>query len=249
MIAFFSILYNPTINALKNVINAKKYGITPIVYLNNVSDEYLIILRKLDVIIMGSNINVGLGIPFYEVENFLNENSFKYYVYFDQDTIVKNHVWLKIKNTYKRDFNEKNIGMLFYGHAKSNSPIVVNSGSLFSIRVLNKIGFHDKRYFVEGVDYEFCLRLKNNGYVIKKIYESGIDHYSLQDNEIVKIFSKNIKIRSYGYKRLSDFFISHCKLILKAIILGEFILAIIFFKSLVIFFLEEFLSKLIKKFT
>ena len=46
---FFSVLYNPPENAIKNIILAKSAGFIPVVYLNDVNEEYLNKLKDLEV--------------------------------------------------------------------------------------------------------------------------------------------------------------------------------------------------------
>lgn len=241
---FFSVLFNPDLNALRNIKLALENGFRVVVYINKVNNEFLDEIKNTDCVILGGNTNVGLGIAFYEFEEYLSIVGEDYYIYFDQDTVVNQQAWEFISNKYREYFSSKDVGMVFFGNnLKEYSNLVVSSGCLFSMNVINRIGRHAKDYFVEGVDYEFCLRLRSNGLNIKNVYLSSIDHNSLQDNFPLKIFGRQIFLRKYG-SRLKDFNTSHKKLIVASITRADFYMAIIFLKSLVLFNVKEYVSRL-----
>jgi len=111
---FFSVLYNPGKNAFINIQNALRNGYIPVVYLNRVDGDYIKELESLGVVILGSNINAGLGKAFKELEEYLVQSSHKYYIYFDQDTIVSDESWKRILTSYKNYFKSSDTGMLFF---------------------------------------------------------------------------------------------------------------------------------------
>lgn len=247
MLVFFSVLYNPVKNSIGNISRAGKLGIKSIVYLNSVSGDYLEELKKTDAHILGNNQNMGLGEAFHEFEQFMIENDYSHFIYFDQDTIVEDGAWKKIATSYKLHFSKDRIGMLHYSSDEIfGRRIVINSGCLFSMDILKKLGFHDRSYFVEGLDYEFCLRLKINGYNIATILCNGIDHKSLQDGFSKRLFSYNIPLRLYGKNRIRDFNRSHIRLILISLQNKELWFFYFFLKSLVKMNIMEIVSKLIK---
>ena len=244
MVYFFTVLYFPCGNALRNIKNAKLAGFIPIVYLNSVNEEYLKELEKLDVIIIGDNSNVGLGRAFNDVETYFTLHSIEHFIYFDQDTVVEQSGWNYIKSTYLNFFKD-DIGMLYFNNHISNDDlsVVIGSGCAFSLKVLSVTGYHDRFYFVEGVDYEFCLRLKAHGYKIKSVLLNAIDHSTLQDKTEKIFLGKKIDVRCYGSRRLSDFNKSHFRLIKKAIKLGQYKLLFFFIKSFIVFNLKELFNR------
>jgi rhamnosyltransferase len=247
LIAFFTILYKPCENALKNIASAKSNGFIPIVYLNSVSDDYIHRLNEVDVVLLGENNNVGLGRAFKETEKYLFDNGIKYFIYFDQDTIVNDRSWLFIIKSYEKSFKEEKTGLLFYGAQMKKRPLlVVSSGSLFSLDVIRKYGGHDENYFVEGVDYSYCLTLYENKLLIRNFYTDGIDHFSLQDNSKKRLFGFDFSYRCYGKSRVKDFNISHVKLISKCYRNRNYILLMFFLKSWFLFNLKEFYSRIIR---
>lgn len=249
MLVFFSILYNPEENSLNNIILAKKFDIIPVVYLNKVDDFFLKKLIELDVVVLGKNINVGLGLAFYELEEYLKLNNLEYFIYFDQDTKVKQKAWTQIIGTYENFYKINDIGLLHYGNGSNkDSRIVTSSGSLFSMSILDKVGFHDKSFFVEGVDYEFCLRLNFFGYRIYNIISEAIDHKSLQDFFTINIYFKTIKLRIYGKKRTKDFNLSHKRLFKQAFKYSDYKFFFFLLKSIIRHNSMELISRIFKEF-
>lgn len=246
MLTFFTILFNPDNNAIENIKNAVECGARVVVYLNKVSSHYEHSLRIMGVNLIGKNINEGLGVAFNDFEIYMNSNNLEYYIYFDQDTFVTADSWTEILGSYRAYFEDCRIGLVNVLPTNKKYPkLVVSSGSIFSMRVLNSIGLHDKTYFVEGVDYEYCFRLITKNYQIVSSPVSGVNHQKLQDGEVIKIFGLNFLIRVYGNARVRDFNRSHFRLLRKSVELKRFDYFIFFIKSIVVFNLKEFASRVI----
>jgi rhamnosyltransferase len=116
------------------------------------------------------------------------------------------------------------------------------------MNILKEIGLHDKSYFVEGVDYEFCMRLFFSGYKIINMRCLGVDHKSLQDGFKVKLLSKNIFLRVYGKKRTNDFNIAHLRLLKIAIKKSNYKFTTFLLKSLIRHNIMELFSIIFSKF-
>lgn len=247
-VAFFSVLFNPEENAFQNIIKSIKFGFMPIVYANAVEESKIELLKSMGVVILGENKNVGLGKAFGELERYLKTFGVKYYLYFDQDTVVQEDAWRKILQSYKKLFTDPSVGMLFYGSNRTDfSDVVVSSGCLFSMSVINKIGCHDETYFVEGLDYEICLRLKKNNYKIRNIYIDSIDHQSLQDGGVKSILGIKFNVRVYGNRRWKDFNLSHIKLIIDSLASGQYKMLLFFLKSVIAFNVGEIRSRALSR--
>ena len=100
-VVFFSVLYNPENNALDNLRKANHFGFKSIVYINKVSQHFFDELRLLNVVILGDGQNVGLGKAFCALEKYLEKTDFRYYLYFDQDTLVQENAWLEILGSFQ----------------------------------------------------------------------------------------------------------------------------------------------------
>lgn len=242
---FFSVLYNPDQNAIDNVEKARENGFLPVVYVNQANVEVIEKIKDLNAVVLGGVGNVGLGKAFCEFEAWAEKNGVDRFLYFDQDTYVSGHSWRCLMPAGDRAFREEGVGLVFFTPKDVNfSRIVVSSGCMFSIDKINKVGKHDDSFFVEGVDYEFCLRLSHFGYSIRCVLVDGIDHQSLQDGNSKILFGKEIRYRCYGLSRLIDFNKSHFRLLGRSLKLRQFWFFRYFFRSLVSFNLKEFYSQI-----
>ena len=246
MLLFFSVLYEPCENALTNIKIAKSLGLKSVVYINSVEPHYLKTLKKLGVLILGENKNVGLGVAFAEFEEYFITTDQEYFIYFDQDTIVSKHAWKNILSTHSEAFSDTDVGLIFYGSCTQKYPgFVINSGSLFSKRILNSCGLHAKNLFVEGIDYEYCIRIRKKSLKIMSISCAGIDHVSLQDSFIRSVLGYQFECRTYGLKRLFEFNKVHIRLLKIALFYGPRPDFLFLFKSFLYFNLKEALSQIL----
>jgi GT2 family glycosyltransferase len=243
MLKFFTVAYWPNTNLINNVLNAKLYKVDIFVF-NNGMDQYIYdLLISHCINILGDGSNVGLGAAFHDFENkFINSDDF--YIYLDQDTILDSYCWAQILAKYVELFSDSKTGMLYIGANLPKSSIVVSSGSIFSGRVQQDIGGHDKSLFVEGLDYEFCYRLIKRCYKVKLFSLSGYDHISDQDGKLVDLLLCRFYARVYGRERLSDFNKSHFKLIKKALNSFDVYYFYYFIRSLIAFNVRELISRL-----
>src|SRR5260370_315621 len=53
---------------------------------------------------------------------------------------------------------------------------VISSGSLVRSEVVQKVGFPRADFFIDFVDFEYCLRLRHRGYQIAMVRDSLLDH-------------------------------------------------------------------------
>lgn len=65
------------------------------------------------------------------------------------------------------------------------------TGCLYSTKVLSKIGYFDPDTYFYGLDLEYCLRARNNGYKIIECSEAVLNHKPA-DTFNVKIFGKTV---------------------------------------------------------
>lgn len=244
MLVFFSVLYNPRKNALDNISSAKRNGYIPVVYVNEVNADIIDELRDMEVVILGDNQNVGLGKAFKAFEVWADKNGVRKFIYFDQDTKVFESTWEVLDSLSDEAFMDRHVGLVFFSPNKlQRSSLVISSGCVFLIDTLRKIGLHDDSFFVEGVDYEFCLRLHHLKYRIHTVYTPGIDHDSLQDGNSGQLLGRKISYRCYGSKRWGDFNRAHFRLIKRSVKYKEPYFTFFFAKSFVVFNLKEFYSQ------
>jgi rhamnosyltransferase len=127
-----------------------------------------------------------------------------------------------------------------------DSDLTINSGSLFILNNLKSIGWHNEKYFVDGVDYEVCSRASAKGFKIGKCTNTpGFDHISEQPDKIYKVFGKKLMLRRYPFVRNIDIIRSSVKLIFSLIISGQLKFSVKIFRSLLISLAGQILSIII----
>lgn len=78
--------------------------------------------------------------------------------------------------------------------------IVMTSGNLLNLSAYAVTGPFEEKLFMDMVDYEYCLRLRKNKYLIIQDNHVHLKH-SLGDFKIKKIFSKNIGVSNHNSLR------------------------------------------------
>lgn len=58
------------------------------------------------------------------------------------------------------------------------------SGGLINVEAIQSIGSFDERFFIDGLDYEWCLRAIRSGYQIIECSEAMINHHPAETKEL-----------------------------------------------------------------
>jgi rhamnosyltransferase len=191
--------------------------------------------------------NVGLGYGLSSVCSQAYYTGYSTLLFFDQDTIFSYETLDFIENYH---LNNKSIENEFSAIAFSSKggeegsnldcfrevSMIINSGSLFFLRNLKNLGWHNVNYFVDCVDYEFCLKSKIAGLKIGEwIRTPGFDHTSEQADKKYQVFGKQYLFRIYSSTRIKDTLKSSIKLIASAILSGQFNYAVKLIRHLLIY--------------
>jgi hypothetical protein len=204
---------------------------------------------------MGSNVGLGQALKLLCATAYVN--GFEKILYFDQDTKF-NLSTLEFIDTYSKKFNasshESYAAVVFSANDSNNYRNLINvnlaisSGSLFILSNLDKIGWHNHNFFVDCVDYEFCIRARRFGYKIGLISNTpGFDHISGQPDTLLNLFNYKILVRNYSSARIKDSLLSYLKLLTSTLFRFELKNFCLLLKSLFIYILGQFLSRLTSK--
>lgn len=184
--------------------------------------------------------NVGLGYGLAAICAHAYYSAFPTLLFFDQDTVYSDKTLAYISDYYEANrnladsysavtFNSKNIdGPRPQGSAVTDVRLAINSGSLYFLKNLKKMNWHSTRYFVDCVDYEFCM--SSNRYHFKigeHAYTPGFDHCSEQGDTRYKVFGKVLPMRPYPCSRIRDSYSASVRLIMKSIFTGNFAYTVI----------------------
>ncbi|CAN5487171.1 hypothetical protein BH10PSE16_BH10PSE16_23400 [soil metagenome] len=205
---------------------------------------------------IGKNAGLGLGMASICAQAYYENNSAL--IFFDQDTVFGIETLAFIEGYYIKHkiLDSTHSAIVFAArdtHGIDNSDcfqnvlVAINSGSLFFLKNLKYIGWHNEEYFVDGVDYEFCLNSKRHGLRIGKFMcTPGFDHSIEQADKKYKILNKSFVFRAYPLFRILDTIKSSCKLLLLALIYFEFAFAALILKFFSVYVLVQVASRFLK---
>lgn len=114
--------------------------------------------------------------------------------------------------------------------------LVINSATIFNLEVHRAVGGFDETYFVDCVDYGYCLRcLVAQKEVWQIAGTPGLDHLTGQPGRAVKFFGKTLYARDYGARRNRDIFWGHLRLLSAGLASLQLKWSIAILRSLLIF--------------
>lgn len=168
------------------------------------------------VILLRNHSNLGLSKAFNLGISIAKSLEVDYILLLDQDSKLHNDTIEKLFRSYTALLNYE-VGALGctniqYGAplpAQSTSPrlqpkeyvesalyqevyLKENSGLLIPIIVINKVGKFNEAFFLDGVDYDFCLRLREYGYKVFRAKQAFITQSAGTESN-VRLFGKTFK--------------------------------------------------------
>ncbi|MBO8132147.1 MAG: glycosyltransferase family 2 protein [Candidatus Marinimicrobia bacterium] len=210
------VTYNPDIVVLNKSILALITQVNKIIIVDNCStnDFFKKLIKYSKIILIKNEDNFGVAYALNKGVSKCLYMKADWVLTLDQDSIIGENYISKMLSAYQKIYERDKVGMLcpqYFINGKDNKHIIYNddiyfvgeaitSGSLVKASIFNKVGMYDDSLFIDCVDYEFCLRLKMNGYRIAKV-NSSILYHSMGIVREKKLFNKVIKYTTYDYLR------------------------------------------------
>lgn len=133
------------------------------------------------------------------------------------------------------------------GSCLKDVPLAINSGSLFYLGNLKNLGWHNDSYFVDGVDYEFCLRSTLSGFKVAEYScTPGFDHATEQPDQQYRFLGKTYAMRAYAFSRIQDVTVSSFRLIFSALIGGQIKFAYRIARHWIVFMVMQTLVRILR---
>lgn len=206
-IAGVVILYNYTIEVIENIKTYssfcdKIYAIdNSDVEINVELKNRIIEIGNIDYISLGKNegiakaLNIGISKA--------DEEGMRWILIMDQDSRFENNLldeYMKVIEkeekvavivpNYKFDRKKLNI---FYGYKEIDYEM--QSANLVNIEIWKNLGKYKENFFIDVVDYEYCIRAKKMGYKIFQCGEAILEHQPAI-TKTKKVLNRSFK---YGY--------------------------------------------------
>lgn len=227
------VLYNPEKDYIDKLYEILKAGYDIFLFDNSATAIKNSKINKFNYYHSPTNLGLSSGMKQICI-NALNEG-FKTLLYFDQDTeftLETLDYTYRIQNSFF-EVNKKNYLAISMSENKFFDKNIVdvkllrNSGTIFLLDQLKLINWFDTSFFVDGVDYDFCLRAKLNKLKLGKFGSvPDFDHEINQGYSEYTFFKSKIFGRRYSQKRLTDIMSSTGKILKKSILNFEIFFAL-----------------------
>lgn len=204
------VLYNPEIQRLRENITAIINQVDFLVLVDNASqnvkDVELCWGKNKKVQILKNNSNKGIAVALNQIMEQCKKKGAEWVLTLDQDSVCPDKlVYDFAKKTLLanvgivcpiiKDRNDKYKKKINIPEEEVNQCIT--SGSFISIKVWEKVGRFDEKMFIDMVDFEFCARVRLNGYRIIRI-NSVILLHECGKLKVVKIGPREIQITNHS---------------------------------------------------
>ena len=157
-----------------------------------------------------NNENLGIPGPLNKAVELAREEGYKWLLTMDQDTVFKKGIIEEMKKRIL-EMDTSKIGIVTPWHKtklkvkkpkeKIDYPLdVMTSGNLVNLEIHKKIKGFKEWLFIDGVDIEYCLNLKEHGYKIMRFNDLEIDH-NLGDISYHKFLGKDLLVTNHSAMR------------------------------------------------
>jgi rhamnosyltransferase len=167
-----------------------------VVVVDNASDEETFkhvqtALSEPRIDVIRNSENLGIATALNQGVRWALENGYDWTLLLDQDT-TPFHNMVRILTRAYDEFPRKNeLAMIGSNYTPDLQPdsgastapswvkrkIVITSGSLVSLEVFRIVGFFRDEFFIDCVDFDFCLRTRSMGFEIIEVPEPIMQHF------------------------------------------------------------------------
>ena len=182
------VTFNPDIDRLRENIESVINQVKEICIVDNGSentDKIKTLLYNIsNVTLIELNSNLGIAYALNRIFDYSMGRHYEYVITLDQDSVCPNNMVEKLYNVFSEkiaiacpqinDINKRGIVTAKQGIAILDKCIT--SGSLTRIYAWKQIGGFDEKMFIDGVDFDFCNRLKKRNWVIVQNKEVIMNH-------------------------------------------------------------------------
>jgi len=197
------VLYNPDATRLQENINAIASQVDKVVLIENGSSdlEYTKMIDVSQSVYIRNYHNKGIAYALNQILQYAEDNRYEWALTLDQDSVVDANTIPK----YSEYCSIPNVGLITcriidrnFGEREKNNlngkyefvDFCIQSASLLNVNVWRKVGGFCEEMFIDSVDLDMCLLVKEHGYKILRVNDVQLFH-ELGHSRIVKLFGKN----------------------------------------------------------
>lgn len=182
------VLYNPDISRLKENIDSIYPQVDKLVFIENGSSniDYLQLLNQGEVIVNDGN--MGIAYALNQIMQFASDHNSEWVLTLDQDSVVPSN----LMETYSKLTSLDKVGIISckivdrnFGETSKEKkkdsgyeevPMCITSASLLRVKAWKEAGGFANDFFIDAVDFDMCLLLREHGYKIIRTYDTALLH-------------------------------------------------------------------------
>lgn len=251
------VIYHPEESVFKRIDQMIHLGYRVYVFDNSPNDDKYTQAIKNDpnIFYLTAGKNVGIGYSLSTLCATAYAHGCQSLLFLDQDTGISGNT-LEFIGQYPLslpvEVERQYAALVFKGNPAPNHnltevSLAISSGSLFSLTVLRQIGWHNEKFFVDCVDYEFCVRARRSGFKIGIVNNTpDFDHVTEQPDRVINIFGKQLLFRRYSATRIKDALGAYLKLIVGGLLKNKPGDTYTLIRSMALYIFGQLTSRLIK---
>lgn len=256
-IAAMVVWYNPDAEIKKNI---KSYinEVDKLYIIDNSFNNNYMLLENEDskIVYLPQYKNLGISKALNIGCELAIQEGFDWILTMDQDSVFCENSFFKIKK-FLEDNNNENVGIIcpryhyihekLKGESKKNIELkkVITSGNLLSLNAYKNVGKFNENFFIDQVDFEYCMRLIKKNYKIVQESNSILLH-SLGNSKKINIFNL-FEIDTSNHSPARRYYMTRNTMYMTKMhpeIKIKYILSLILEMIKIIFFEKEKISKL-----
>lgn len=181
--------------------------------------------------------NVGLGPALKALLSQAKADGYDYLWYVDQDTVFTSESLRYINDFLQQQAFPSTFSAIRFAEwdvkpLATNQPtalkVLLSSGTLFRLACN---ATHDAGFFVEGVDYQYCLDAAVKGWKLGQLGCPGLRHENIQPAWVFQVGRFQRVYRPYPWRRHKGFLWSLIRLSIRALLSGKLNYTLIFSRN------------------
>lgn len=202
--------FNPDMDRLRENIEAIRPQVKIVVLFENGSSNQADIIRALErkTIILKSDKNTGIAAALNRLIEWGEKNDYSWMISLDQDSVCPTNFVEKMVSFLSVTDNigivapvivDRKIGVVgHYPQGKwAEVRTCITSGAFNNIRAWKTIRGYDESMFIDSVDFEYCYRLRENGYKVIQVSEVQLSH-KLGESQKRRFLFWNIEVNGHS---------------------------------------------------
>lgn len=185
-------------------------------YSDDIEDLRALEAREEKVMLIELNANMGVATALNRLCQRAMEDSYEWLLTLDQDSqpepYLIDRLATHIPEVYSRTdmvailcprIEDVNMGRMYSAktHGSEYIKSCITAGSMLYLQSWQQVGGFDEALFIDGVDFDYCLRLRESGYKIMRVYDA-ILHQEIGKGKAINLGLHRIAIMNHSPERL-----------------------------------------------